>query len=280
MPTPEALAREDDVLARVCEALSDTRRTVTIEERPDRLPPGQRVLNVDALLRVRCADEERIWAADVCTVPLPQEVAGAIQAFEQRTLPELDQVACEAGRALTVAYRPRLFPDRVDAKTRKRRHDADAEAAVEAARQAARLGRDHPPKSGDELGLQILLHDRPTHADGSRVSFAPFVSGSGASITDQLRRDLAPHVCEKLDKQLKGPRTTGYPTVLVLDQHGHPGMRVPTNFLASPATIRLVLGECVAKHPGVLDACVLIDPNNRVWELIGRIGTPVHDTAA
>ncbi len=280
MPTPEALAREDAVLDLVCQALSDVARDITIDDRPDRLPPGQRCFDVDALLRVRSNDGDRVWAADVCVVPLPKDIVGAVAAFNSRVVPELAKLAEEAGSALTVSCHPRLFLEDASRNDRKRQMTADAAVVIQAAEGSLSSGQDHMPDPDDDLGLQILVHDYPEHGDGSRVAFMPFVGGTDADIAAQLRRDLAPHVREKLNKQLRAPRQAGHPTVLVLDQAGHEGMALPTNFLASPPTIRRVIEECLADFPTVLDACVLVTPRDQIIELIGTIGVPCHDPLA
>ncbi|MFK4272554.1 hypothetical protein [Streptomyces milbemycinicus] len=277
MPPPEALAREDAVLALVSRALSNADRNVTIEGRPDRLPPRQRPFDVDALLLVRNGDSDRAWAADVCVIPLPQDMPGAVASFEEQVVPELAKLAEQAGRALTVSCHPRLFAPDSTRNGRKRQTAADIAAIRQAADQALAAGQDHLPAPDDELRLQIFVHDYPKHADGSTVEFMPFVGGTDPDIAAQVRRDLAPHVREKLNKQLRAPRQAGYPTALVLDQKGHGGMAVPTNFLASQATIRGVVEECLADFPGVLDACVLVTPEDQVIELIGSVGVPCHD---
>ncbi|MGI5518405.1 hypothetical protein [Streptomyces sp. CA-106131] len=277
MPTLDALAREDAVLALVCQELSRADRGVTIDSRPDRQPPGQHPFDVDALLRVRGSDGDRVWAADVCLLPLPQEMTSAVASFEERVVPELAKLAEQAGRALTVSCHPRLFSPDSTRNDRKRQVAADTVAITQAAAQALASGQDHLPAFDDELRLQIFVHDYPKHADGSAVAFMPFVGGTDPDIANQVRRDLAPHVREKLDKQLRAPRQAGHPTVLILDQKGHGGMAVPTNFLASPATIRGVVEECLADFPGVLDACVLVTPEDQVIELIGAVGVPRHD---
>ncbi|MGO4417222.1 hypothetical protein AB4Z54_00195, partial [Streptomyces sp. MCAF7] len=272
--------REDAVLALVCQTLSHTHRNVTIEGRPDRLPPGQRPFEVDALLRVRSSDSDRVWAADVCTIPLPQAMPGAVASFKKRVVPELEKLAEQAGRALTVSCHPRLFSQDESKNARKRQTAADTSAVVQAASRALSFGQDHLPASDDDLRLRILVHDYPKHADGSSVAFMPFVGGTDPDIAAQLRRDLAPHVREKLNKQLKTPRQAGHPTLLVLDQAGHGGMPVPTNFLPSQATIRIVVEECLADFPGVLDACVLVTPEDNAIEMIGAVGVPCHDPAS
>jgi hypothetical protein len=133
------------------------------------------------------------------------------------------------------------------------------------------------PAPDDDLRLQILVHDYPEHADGSSVAFMPFMGGTDPDIAAQLRRDLAPQVRKKLNKQLRTPRQAGYPTLLVLDRAGHGAMPVPTNFLPSQTTIRMIVEECLADRPGVLDACVLVTPVDQVIELIGTAGVPCHD---
>lgn len=52
MPSSMARDREDQVLHLVCAALSDCQRSVTIATRPDREPPGDHTVTVDALLNV------------------------------------------------------------------------------------------------------------------------------------------------------------------------------------------------------------------------------------
>ncbi|MFE5797853.1 hypothetical protein ACFQ8C_35460, partial [Streptomyces sp. NPDC056503] len=173
MPTPEALAREDAVLALVCQTLSHADRDVTIEDRPDRLPPGQRPFEVDALLRVRNGDSDRVWAADVCTVPLPQAMPGAVASFEKRVVPELEKLAEQAGRALTVSCHPRLFSQDVAQNSRKRQMAADTSAVVQAASKALSAGQGALSKlavmtaswtglrNGEAPGRRVLDQDHP-----------------------------------------------------------------------------------------------------------------------
>ncbi|MET9110064.1 hypothetical protein [Streptomyces zhihengii] len=195
-------------------------------------------------------------------------------------MPELEKLAEQAERALTVSCHPRLFSQDVTQNSRRRQMAADTSAVVQAASKALSAGQDHLPAPEDELRLQMLVHDFPEHADGSRVAFMPFVGGTAPDLAAQLGRDLAPHVREKLNKQLRTPRQAGHPTLLVLDQAGHGGMPVPTNFLPSQATICRVVEECLADFPGVLDACVLMTPGNQVIELIGVVGVPCHDSVS
>jgi hypothetical protein len=279
MPTDEARAREDAVLALVCRELSRDGRTITVEAQPDRLPPAERSFTVDALLRVRAADGERVWAADVCTVPLPNDMPGALRAFEARALPELTRLAKGAGRAVTISLHPRLFPPRTSRGDQRRQHAADLAAILRAAEQALASGEDLLPAPDDELKLQIFVHDEPTHADGTAVAFMPFVGGTNPDITAQLRRDLAPAVLKKLSEQLRTPHEAGYPTLLILDQVGHGEMAVPTNFLASPGTIRTVVAECVTERPGVLNACLLVTRDHELVDLLGQVGRPTGGLA-
>jgi hypothetical protein len=237
------------------------------------------IANVDAVLRVRTSGHDRLWAADVSLVPLSKDMTSALATFEERVIPELATLAERAGRALTVSCHPRLISAEVTRNDRKRQISADVASVLQAASKAISSGQDHLPTLNDELRLQILVHDYPEHAHGSSVDFMPFVGGTDPDVAAQLRRDLTPPVRGKLNKQLRSPRQAGYPTLLVLDQRGHGGLAVPTNFLASQVTIRTVVEECLADFPRVLDACVLVDSKDQVIELIGTVGVPRYDSA-
>jgi hypothetical protein len=265
MPSNQAVAREAQLVKAVARWLREQGVPCTVLGWPDReRDPCSAGLTVEAVLAVGADAAKMDWAVDVMTVPVPPGVSAGMAEARQHIQPDAAALAGAAHRAITIGIRiPAGSP--ADRK-------AYYKHVLELVEEALQTGDEYYDASDPET--QVLLSDDEFIGDPSgplgavRVHLVPFV-GVGADLLAELRVTLAEPLTKKLGNQLKRAKDLGYPTLLVLDQHGHPGLPAGTAWLASDGAVRTVVAEYSVIHPGVLDAAVLACPGDSIVQIFG-----------
>jgi len=270
MPSNQAVAREVQLVKAVARWLREQGTPCTVLGWPDREPdPWPAGLTVEAVLAVGADAAKRDWAVDVMTVPAPPDVSARMAEARQHILPGAAALAGAAHRAITISIR-------IPAGSLAGRR-AYYKHVLKLAEEALRTGDEYYDASGQDPDTQVLLSDAEfidAPSGPVRVHLAPF-TGADANLLAELRVTLAEPLTRKLGNQLKRARDLGYPTLLVLDQQGHPGLPAGTSWLASDAAVRTVVAGCSVIHPGVLDAALLARPGDSIVQVFGS-GLPGH----
>lgn len=82
-------------------------------------------------------------------------------------------------------------------------------------------------------------------------------------------------VPQKLTNQLKRAHDMGYPTLLILDQKAPNYLPWINNVCPEPDELGEAMAFLVGRHNAPLNACVLIDHDDSVHEIYGRVGKPI-----
>jgi hypothetical protein len=263
MPKSEAKEREDEALALVCSALSRDGRSLTVEDRPDR-PGSARDLTVDAVIRVVEDDYDEVWAADVCLASrkFDPRLPAAMNGLRQALLPPLTELADAVRRSVSVSCRAYVRLSGVSRNEWRRMMNDYVRNVYDRARMA--LVRPDQEWYDSEVG--IYWRQVEYGFTGERVMlqfYDPFIH-------EGFRFSQA--VTLKLTKQLAGARISGYPTLLILDQKAPKYVDWITNTMPEPYEIGEGLAFLVAHHRARLDACVLVQYDDSVHEIYGRVG--------
>lgn len=266
MPIAGAKQREDKVLETVCVALSASGRRLEIVDRPDRRPPGDRP-PVDALIRVVMADSyDCVWAADVCLASkkFDPRIPAATKELQKALTPQITAVARAANRRVTVLCRAYLRPEKVSGREwrilMREYHQNIFDRAV--------MALMRPNGEWTDAEVSILWRGAPENdnEDLVRMSYNdPFIH-EGFSFSPTVRK--------KLQGQLRLAREAGYPTMLILDQQPPSYMPWIGNIMPTPYEIGEGIAFAVASVRAKLDACILVEHEDRVHEVYGKVGEP------
>jgi hypothetical protein len=256
MPTPEARAREREVIDLVVTAMaSATGLQVDMLGYPDDEAGFPECLTVDAVISVSDGQTTQRWALDVMNLSWDNRLIPADQDLRDRIEQELQDVAAAHGRDLTVLYTPPVG-------AADRGEDYLREVVEYATRVCLRDSHAHP-FDGDP-GTQVIATDPAAAAP--HVTLVVGLAQS-TDIRQQVIDTMVGPLVKKLESQLRRAHGLGYPTMLAIDQVGPPSM-LGNNWLASPATVGQLVAQTVVHHehsggPHVLDLAVLVshDPS-------------------
>lgn len=262
MPKPEHEQREDELLDLVCSKLSRDGRQVVITDRPDRRPPSD-VPPVDAIVRVVEGEYGQLWAADVCLVSkkFDPRIPAAMRELSDALLPSLVPLAEKLGKTLRLLCRAYVRPDNVSGKEwqilMREYYTNIFDRAI--------MAMTRPTGEWTDAEVSILwLNEDEKIEERVRISYSdPFINESFA---------FAPKVRKKLGGQLLRAREAGYPTLLILDQVAPNYVPWISNTLPEPYEIGEGIAFAVAHLRTRLDAGVLVNDDENVHEVYGRVG--------
>jgi hypothetical protein len=113
-----------------------------------------------------------------------------------------------------------------------------------------RVSTPQSPDGRELVELQCFLAG--TTAVEARSPTAP--APPFASIEDQVSAGLEAPLRSKLSGQLKRAKNAGYHVMLLIDQVEDPASRQTSQFLASPATVGVVVTRVLSSFPNVVDS--------------------------
>lgn len=240
MPTSAANAREDQVIRLIHESLLATGHNVVLVDRPDRNRPSRiDDLTVDAEFSV---DGER-WALDVTTLRWRPSLEGAVERVKGALDREF-RVELERSQTTLVLY---CHPS----AERGAEH-----SLVGLARAAIESGKDQ--RREDELA-QL----RPRSAGLEAIEVCPWLSET-PDVKEEVVLSFGAAAAKKLKVQLTSARALGYRIALAIDQRGAEDLRFGANFLPSSATVASVVADLETQTGVLLDAVLLVGPENDV----------------
>jgi hypothetical protein len=269
MPTDQAAAREVRLIKAVAAWVRAQGSPCHIQGWPDREPASwPSGLTTEAVLAIGDEHRPASWAADVMGVPVPGAVAAGMAEARQKILPRAAVLAAAARRAVTISIR---FAGG-DAAKRNEYY----EEVLRHAEEALQSGDDYWDESGADPETQVVLFSSEFFGDPApptgamRVNLVPF-TGTNADLLAEVQDVVTTPLAKKLDNQLKRAKDLGYATLLVLDQQGNESLPAGTTWLPSTGTVSAVLKNCVAAHPGVLDAAVLAQIDGAIMPIFGSL---------
>jgi hypothetical protein len=266
MPKAAAKDREDECLELVCAALSSARRSLTVEDRPDRTGLA-RDLTVDAVIRVVEDGYDAAWAADVCLASrkFDPKLPSAMNQLREVLLPPVTRLATEAGQHVSVSCRAYVRLPGVSRNEWRRMLNGYVRNVYDRAVMALL----RPDKEWYDPEVGIYWRPDSADFDGEPVRlqfYDPFgMEGFRFSRAVPL----------KLTNQLKRAHDAGYPTLLILDQKAPNYVTWINNICPEPYELGEAMAFLVGQHKATLDACVLVDHDDSVHEIYRRVGKPM-----
>jgi hypothetical protein len=242
LPTPEAEAREDEVIEIVLDSLVSAGVPARITDRPDRSrnTPGY---TVDAELEVNGVS----WALDVMTLRWNSLLESRVARLEKRLIQEFAAPLEAMRRVLSVTCHPP-------------RDLRDMERIVTMARNTVDTSRE--TLKGDE-GASLYARPSDWPADLPPITVSPFL-GEHAQIRAEIVSSSGESLAKKLNGQLARARLLGKRIGLAIDQRGSSDLKFGANWMAHSETIAMAIQEVEQETARSLDFLAIAKADNTV----------------